>query len=32
LITHRYPLAETKKAFDLVGAYGDGVIKAMIEV
>lgn len=32
LITHRYPLAETKKAFELVGAYGDGVIKAMIEV
>jgi len=32
LVTHRYPLAEAKEAFDLVGVYGDGVIKAMIEI
>jgi len=31
LVTHRFPLRETKKAFDLVASYGDGVIKAMIE-
>lgn len=32
LITHRFPLAQTKEAFDLVAAYGDGVIKAMIQL
>jgi L-iditol 2-dehydrogenase len=32
LVTHRFPLAETKRAFDLVSSYGDGVIKAMIEM
>ncbi|MBL7154270.1 MAG: alcohol dehydrogenase catalytic domain-containing protein [Phycisphaerae bacterium] len=32
MITHRFGLDETKKAFDLVAAYGDGVIKAMIDV
>jgi L-iditol 2-dehydrogenase len=31
LVTHRFPLAETKSAFDLVASYSDGVIKAMIE-
>jgi L-iditol 2-dehydrogenase len=31
LITHRFPFAETKTAFDLVADYGDGVVKAMIE-
>jgi threonine dehydrogenase-like Zn-dependent dehydrogenase len=31
-ITHRFKLADTKKAFDLVTGYGDGVIKAMIEI
>jgi L-iditol 2-dehydrogenase len=31
LVTHRFPLTETKKAFDLVASYRDGVIKAMIE-
>lgn len=30
LITHRFPLAETKRAFDLVADYADGVIKAMV--
>lgn len=30
LVTHRFPFAETKKAFDLVEGYRDGVIKAMI--
>jgi L-iditol 2-dehydrogenase len=32
LVTHRFPLAKTKNAFDLVASYGEGVIKAMIEV
>lgn len=32
LITHRFPLARTKEAFDLVADYRDGVVKAMIEV
>jgi len=32
LVTHRFSLTETKKAFDLVASYGDGVIKAMIEM
>ena len=32
LVTHRFPLAETKSAFDLVASYGGGVIKAIIEV
>jgi L-iditol 2-dehydrogenase len=30
MITHRFPLARTKEAFDLVAGYRDGVIKAMI--
>lgn len=29
--THRFPFAETKKAFDLVMDYRDGVMKAMID-
>jgi L-iditol 2-dehydrogenase len=32
MITHRFPLEETKKAFDLVACYRDGVIKAMISL
>jgi len=32
MITHRFGLEETRKAFDLVAVYGDGVIKAMIDV
>ncbi len=31
MITHRFPFRETKKAFDLVAEYGDGVMKAMID-
>jgi len=31
-VTHRFPLAETKAAFDLVDAYRDGVMKAMITI
>ena len=31
MITHRFPFAETKTAFDLVDHYADGVIKAMID-
>ena len=30
MITHHFPLEQTKKAFDLVAGYQDGVIKAMI--
>jgi len=30
MITHHFPLEETQKAFELVGGYRDGVIKAMI--
>ncbi|NQT00415.1 MAG: alcohol dehydrogenase catalytic domain-containing protein [Planctomycetes bacterium] len=32
MITHRFPLEQTKKAFDLVTGYHDGVIKAMISI
>jgi L-iditol 2-dehydrogenase len=31
-ITHRFKLADTKKAFDLVTEYRDGVVKAMIDI
>jgi L-iditol 2-dehydrogenase len=31
MITHRFPFSKTKKAFDLVAAYGDGVMKAVID-
>lgn len=31
MITHRFPFSETKKGFDLVAAYKDGVMKAMID-
>ncbi|MCX6334595.1 MAG: zinc-binding dehydrogenase, partial [Bacteroidia bacterium] len=31
MITHRFPLANTKEAFDLVADYRDGVMKAMID-
>jgi L-iditol 2-dehydrogenase len=30
LITHRYPLAQTQTAFDLVDKYEGGVVKAMV--
>jgi L-iditol 2-dehydrogenase len=32
MITHHFPLKQTKKAFDLVAGYSDGVIKAMINL
>ncbi len=31
MITHRFPFADTKVAFDMVADYRDGVVKAMIE-
>jgi L-iditol 2-dehydrogenase len=31
MITHRFPFARTKEAFDLVADYRDGVMKAMID-
>jgi threonine dehydrogenase-like Zn-dependent dehydrogenase len=30
MITHRFALARTKDAFDLVASYADGVVKAFI--
>jgi len=32
MITHRFSFEQTKKAFDLVAGYKDGVIKAMISI
>jgi len=32
MITHHFSLEQTKKAFDLVGSYQDGVIKAIISL
>lgn len=32
MITHEFPLSDTKKAFDLVDQYGDGVLKAIITI
>jgi L-iditol 2-dehydrogenase len=32
IVTHHFTLAETKKAFDLVADYRDGVVKAIIHV
>ncbi len=31
MTTHRFPFENTKEAFDLVAAYSDGVMKAMID-
>jgi L-iditol 2-dehydrogenase len=31
MVTHRFPFAKTKEAFDLVAGYKDGVMKAMID-
>jgi len=31
MATHRFPFEESKAAFDMVAAYGDGVMKAMID-
>jgi L-iditol 2-dehydrogenase len=32
MITHRFSLQESRSAFDLVAAYSDGVMKAMIDI
>ena len=32
LVTHRFPLASIREAFEIVAGYRDGVIKAMIDV
>ena len=32
MVTHRFPLEETQKAFDLVANYKDGIMKAMISL
>ena len=32
LVTHHFSVAETKKAFDLLADYRDGVVKAMVHV
>ncbi|TKJ36443.1 MAG: hypothetical protein CEE38_11540 [Planctomycetes bacterium B3_Pla] len=32
MVTHRFGLEQTREAFDLVAEYGDGVIKAMINI
>lgn len=32
MVTHRFPLEKTQKAFDLVANYSDGVMKALISV
>ena len=32
MLTHRFAFEDSKQAFDLVAAYGDGVIKAVIEM
>ncbi|MCX6255809.1 MAG: hypothetical protein NTV31_15230, partial [Bacteroidia bacterium] len=31
MVTHRFPFARAKEAFDLVADYKDGVMKAMID-
>jgi L-iditol 2-dehydrogenase len=31
MVTHRFPFAKSKEAFDLVAGYRDGVMKAMID-
>jgi L-iditol 2-dehydrogenase len=31
MVTHRFSFEQSKEAFDLVAAYGDGVMKAMID-
>ena len=32
MVTHHFPFERTQEAFDLVAAYGDGVVKAIIEL
>jgi len=31
-VTHRFPLAAAREAFEMVGDYRDNVVKAMIHV
>ncbi len=31
MVTHRFPFAESKAAFDLAASYEDGVLKTMID-
>jgi L-iditol 2-dehydrogenase len=31
MVTHRFPFSKTRKGFDLVAGYSDGVMKAMID-
>jgi len=31
-VTHHFPLDRIEEAFELVAGYGDGVIKAMVEL
>jgi hypothetical protein len=31
-VTHHFSLAETKKAFDLVADYRDGVVKPIVHI
>ena len=32
MITHRFPFEKSKEAFDLVSSYGDGVLKALVDL
>ncbi|MHC4178663.1 MAG: hypothetical protein ACYSWU_14225, partial [Planctomycetota bacterium] len=32
LLTHRFPLAQIREAFELVAGYRDGVIKAVVDL
>ncbi|MBN1124682.1 MAG: alcohol dehydrogenase catalytic domain-containing protein [Sedimentisphaerales bacterium] len=32
MVTHHFPFAQSKEAFDLVASYADGVVKAMIHL
>jgi len=32
IVTHHFSLAETKRAFDMVADYRDGVVKAVVHV
>jgi threonine dehydrogenase-like Zn-dependent dehydrogenase len=32
MVTHRFPFERTQEAFDLVAAYRDGVVKAMVDL
>ena len=32
MVTHRFPLDQIQRAFELVASYKDGVVKAMIDM